>query len=161
MTVTEHSRHLTASMIILDPRTAKVLLVHHKTMNLWVFPGGHVDEDKNEAPHEAAQREVHEETGLTVEVDGTLGPTAQGMTVYPSPIMVAQFPAPGKPHKGEPAHHHIDLLYYGTADAMLALRPELDEVHSVQWFDLDTLFDLHMNGQSRAEVYGIVSGYVG
>jgi 8-oxo-dGTP pyrophosphatase MutT (NUDIX family) len=43
----------------------KVLLVKHKKLGIWLNPGGHIDED--ELPHQAAEREFFEETGVRVE----------------------------------------------------------------------------------------------
>jgi 8-oxo-dGTP pyrophosphatase MutT (NUDIX family) len=51
----------------------KILLVLHKKLKLWLAPGGHVDED--ELPHLAAEREVLEETGITV----------KALSAYPVP----------------------------------------------------------------------------
>lgn len=42
----------------------KVLLVKHKKLGIWLNPGGHIDE--GELPHEAAEREFLEETGIRV-----------------------------------------------------------------------------------------------
>jgi 8-oxo-dGTP diphosphatase len=42
----------------------KVLLVKHKKVKTWLNPGGHIEE--NEAPHQAAEREFWEETGVKV-----------------------------------------------------------------------------------------------
>lgn len=42
----------------------KVLLVHHKKLDMWLAPGGHVEEQ--ELPHQAAEREFWEETGIRV-----------------------------------------------------------------------------------------------
>lgn len=44
----------------------KILLVLHKKLHLWLAPGGHVNND--ELPHQAAVREVQEETGIAVKV---------------------------------------------------------------------------------------------
>lgn len=44
---------------------ADVLLIKHKTLELWLPVGGEVE--SGETPLEAAQREVKEETGLDVE----------------------------------------------------------------------------------------------
>lgn len=43
----------------------KVLLIKHKKLGIWLNPGGHIDE--GELPHEAAEREFYEETGVFVE----------------------------------------------------------------------------------------------
>lgn len=52
--ITQATRHLTASMAVIDPDTTEVLLVHHNATGKWVFPGGHIDPD--ETPGEAALR---------------------------------------------------------------------------------------------------------
>jgi 8-oxo-dGTP diphosphatase len=44
----------------------KVLLIHHKRLDLWLPVGGHIDKD--ETPDEALVREVKEETNLEVEI---------------------------------------------------------------------------------------------
>jgi 8-oxo-dGTP pyrophosphatase MutT (NUDIX family) len=137
MTVTEDTRHFTASMVVIDPQTARVLLVLHKATGQWLFPGGHVDPD--EAPHEAAIREVREETGITPDLISTGKIRRGSSTVHPIPFDVQEFPAPVKPHKGEPAHHHIDFLYIGYTDSRVELIPQENEVDAARWV---TLFDL-------------------
>lgn len=42
----------------------KILLIHHRMLDIWLSPGGHVDE--NELPHVCAEREFQEETGIKV-----------------------------------------------------------------------------------------------
>ena len=48
MTTEPTPRHFTASMVVIDTTTARVLLIHHNASGLLQFPGGHVD--PNEAP---------------------------------------------------------------------------------------------------------------
>lgn len=42
----------------------QVLLIQHRKGLYWAFPKGHAE--ANEAPQQAAERELHEETGLSV-----------------------------------------------------------------------------------------------
>lgn len=44
----------------------KVLLIHHKKLDLWLPVGGHIDE--NETPDQALLREIREEIGMEVEI---------------------------------------------------------------------------------------------
>ena len=46
----------------------KVLLHHHRKLEMWLPPGGHIERD--ELPDDAAVREVWEETGIRVVLVG-------------------------------------------------------------------------------------------
>lgn len=147
--VTESSRHLTASMVVIDPDRAAVLVVHHNATGRWVFPGGHVDPD--ETPGEAAAREVFEETGIRATIADP-GHDLPGMIWHPSPWITAEIPAPAKPDRpgkpAEPAHTHIDMLFIGTADSRAMLTEAPDEVAAARWVPLPDIWDL----DTRAEV---------
>lgn len=60
----------TCTVIVFD-REGRVLLVRHADVRLWTTPGGALD--PGERPADAAVREMWEETGLTVELEGILG----------------------------------------------------------------------------------------
>ncbi len=53
---------ITASCVVV--RGKKALLIKHKKLGKWLYPGGHVDD--GETPVEAALRETAEETGFNV-----------------------------------------------------------------------------------------------
>jgi 8-oxo-dGTP diphosphatase len=158
MAVTETSRHLSASMVVVDLDHRAVLLVHHNATGKWMFPGGHVDPD--ETPAEAALREVFEETGVRAQVDGQAELDLPEMTWQPSPWLTAEIPAPAKPDRpgkpAEPAHTHIDLLFIGTADSTQALTARLDEVASARWVPIGELDRMDV----RAEVPAVAAAAV-
>jgi 8-oxo-dGTP diphosphatase len=60
-----------AQGIIYDKEKKEVVLVKRKRDNLWVIPGGMIDE--GETPEQACIREVFEEAGLRVEIIGLVG----------------------------------------------------------------------------------------
>ena len=55
----------TASAFVLN-RDNKILLLWHKKLDKYVQPGGHILD--SELPHEAAIREVLEETGINIDI---------------------------------------------------------------------------------------------
>ena len=56
----------------------RILLIKHRKLGLWMAPGGHVD--PNELPHQAAEREFFEESGVkgrAIDVGQILGQKLQ------------------------------------------------------------------------------------
>lgn len=143
-------RHLTASAVVIDPRTEAVLLIWHRATGAWMFPGGHVD--PGESPAEAAVREVQEETGVVAQLAGR-PLDLPGQVWQPSPFLTTENPAPAKPERpGKPeeaAHSHIDLLFLATADSGTATTPAEQEVGGVRWAPVA---DLSALTGARAEV---------
>jgi 8-oxo-dGTP pyrophosphatase MutT (NUDIX family) len=90
--------HITCSGLVLA-LDGDLLLVHHRRLDRWLQPGGHVEPEDVEI-WDAASREVREETGVEIE------PAARliGADVHGIP-----------PAKGEPYHLHHDLLFAFTA----------------------------------------------
>ena len=89
--------HITASGLVLAPDGESVLLVHHRRLDRWLLPGGHV-EPEDAAVADSARREVIEETGAVLAPE-------------PSPRLLS-VDVHGIPPKGsEPYHLHHDLTY--------------------------------------------------
>ncbi len=88
----------------------KVLLIKHKKLNVWLNPGGHVEE--NETPIECALRETLEETGIKVKVvdpdqhNGAYLTTDRAYEL-PKPLFIMHQNVEYK----EGTHEHFDLIY--------------------------------------------------
>jgi 8-oxo-dGTP pyrophosphatase MutT (NUDIX family) len=54
--------HITASAVLLNETRSHVLLVWHEKLRRWLQPGGHCEEGLDETTHDAAFRELIEET---------------------------------------------------------------------------------------------------
>ncbi|MEO8597920.1 MAG: NUDIX hydrolase [Candidatus Solibacter sp.] len=107
--------HITCSGLVLAPDRRRVLLVHHRRLERWLLPGGHV-EPQDESIAGAARREVEEETGALVNPAYTIA----GADVHGIPAK-----------RGEPYHLHHDLLF-----AFQAISEDIqtsEESHAVAW----------------------------
>jgi 8-oxo-dGTP pyrophosphatase MutT (NUDIX family) len=89
--------HFTASGFVLAPEGDALLLIHHRKLQRWLQPGGHVE--AGDADIEAsARRELREEVGL-----GDLALAVPGIF----DLDVHAIPPIG----GEPAHEHFDVRF--------------------------------------------------
>src|ERR1017187_8465662 len=57
--------HITCTGLVLAPHGERVLLVHHRRLDRWLLPGGHVEREDAQIG-DAARREVIEETGVAL-----------------------------------------------------------------------------------------------
>jgi ADP-ribose pyrophosphatase YjhB (NUDIX family) len=123
-------------------KDGKILLVFHKKLNMWLPPGGHIDE--NELPCDAAKREVLEETGLKVELVGNEEILGNGVKklVHPKVLQLEDI---------EEGHQHINLVYYGKIiDGNIKINE--NESTGIRWFSVN---DLNKEGlPDNVKVYG-------
>lgn len=112
--------HFTASAFALDPSGRELLLIHHKKLQLWLQPGGHMEEADTDWVA-AALRELAEETGLG-EVE-LLDPLFA--------VDVHSIPA----WKDVPAHQHYDVRVLVRARSREIQGG--DEVVDARWFPLE------------------------
>lgn len=86
----------------------RVLLHKHKKHGFWLGIGGHIEENEN--PIEALLREVKEETDLEITLfkDRLLKTEDVEELAPPEAILEEKLAS----YKNEPAHFHIDLIYF-------------------------------------------------
>ncbi|MGC8547781.1 MAG: NUDIX hydrolase [Candidatus Micrarchaeia archaeon] len=115
-------------------KDGKVLLIKHKKLGVWLYPGGHVE--PNEHPHEAAVREAFEETGLHVRLFSCSKLNIKTKEAISLPLPFAAM-LENVPYKTG-AHLHFDLVY--------AAKPESGKVSfskseatGIRWFSKEEL----------------------
>lgn len=121
--------HLTGSAFVIDSDW-RVLLTHHRKLDLWLQLGGHADSERDAS--QVAMREAREESGLTdltfhpALIDEVEGPRLLDVDVHRIPARV-----------NSPEHFHHDLRFL-----LVAERPE-DAVRSeaesldLEWVSLE------------------------
>ena len=109
--------HITCTGLVLAADGERILLVHHRRLDRWLLPGGHVEPD-DAAIGDAARREVIEETAVALVASPA--PPLCGLDVH------------GIPAKGrEPYHLHHDLLFHFQAET--GELQVSSESHAVAW----------------------------
>ena len=110
----------------------KVLLIHHKKLNLWLPVGGHIEKD--ETPDEAMLREAKEEVGIDIEIlnkkDLPFDKNVKKNLATPFHVNVHS--------AGD--HNHCCFFYLCSCKNK-ELEINLNEVNSFQWFSKEDLND--------------------
>lgn len=145
----------------------KVLLVKHKKVGFWLCPGGHLEAD--ELPHQAAEREFWEETGIKVIAKpfGNMDGSDEVETV-PSPFSndlhwVCQdnyeHRVNGKPlteyakkHWQKGCEQHFNFMYLMEPVAGIEFKENVEETDGIAWFTADELKQLDTHDQIKKEV---------
>ena len=124
--------HIVASGFVYAKKERKFLVLYHKDMKMFVYPGGHTDRtDKN--PLEAAIREVKEETGLKKFEEVKVSENE----LVPIDIDV---------HKVEyntrldlPEHYHFDMRYLFIIDKVEQIKIDKEESSEYKWISEEEL----------------------
>lgn len=145
----------------------KVLLVKHKKLGIWLNPGGHVED--SEMPHQTAEREFFEETGVRVRaVSKNLKALQQQDSDFlPSPILThLHWVCPEnfekrklekgkfKPLQQWPkgCEQHLSFLYLVEPLAGVDFVEDTVETNGIAWFTLAEVKKLPTKENIKVEV---------
>lgn len=149
----------------------KVLLVKHKKLGIWLNPGGHIDED--ELPHQAAEREFWEETGIKVRAldpyKDTLVGEGEDSEFFPNPIStnvhwvnresydlrmqsddLTQRVQTEKWKRG--CEQHVGFFYLLEAIDGYEFTQNIEETDGIAWFTLKEVEELETHTDIRKEI---------
>lgn len=119
--------HFCATACIINPQDEKILFIHHKKLNKWLFVGGHIE--PNEDPESAVIREAKEETNLDIDLLGERYPRKED---FITPFALQR-------NIVKENHIHMDLFYVAIAKNVELIKPKEDEVLNYKWFSKDEI----------------------
>ncbi len=123
----------------------RILLIDHRELGLWLFPGGHVE--LNENTDQALAREIKEETGFgpeDYEVLAERPALSEHISLWRPQWMNA--------HPINPSHWHISLMYLVRA-RKLETKLAAGEHKEIKWFTPKDLDDPKLNTPKDLKYY--------
>lgn len=108
----------------------KVLLIHHKKLDMWLPPGGHIDKD--ETPDEALLREIKEELGIDVEILNKNELQAEGK-------IKKQLATPIYVNVHDIGDHDHCCLFYLCRLKNNTINVNKNELNDFKWFSIEDL----------------------
>lgn len=119
--------HFCATACIIDPESMKILFIHHKKLNKWLFVGGHIE--LNEDPETAVKREVKEEVNLDIEILGDRYPREED---YIRPFALQK-------NVIKENHIHMDIFYIAIVKNLDKLKISPNEILNYKWFSKEEI----------------------
>jgi 8-oxo-dGTP pyrophosphatase MutT (NUDIX family) len=121
----EFRGHITCGAIVIG-EGSRLLMIHHRALNRWLFPGGHLESD-DRSLRAAALREIAEETGVPA---SALSAPSDAFAALP--IQIDCHVIPANTAKGEPEHRHFDFrfVFKGLIDQFAV---QFEEVNDCAW----------------------------
>ena len=142
--------HITASGFICCPNNNELLLLRHKALNIFLQPGGHIEE-KDKDTISGARREVAEETGLkglkTINISNDIN----------VPFDINSHYIPARKEKQEAGHYHHDFGYLFLIDKPENVELNLNESGCFKWVKIDDLLSDQRHGQAAKKIKAILA----
>lgn len=141
--------HIVTGGFIYALKERKFLVLHHKDLDMYLYPGGHVDEtDKN--PLDASIREVHEETGLY---------NLRELTICEDtlvPIDIDTHRVPFNKRLNLPVHYHFDFRYLFIIDKIENVSIDTEEASDYKWIDIKDLYNDSNYGKVSSKIENLL-----
>lgn len=124
--------HIVAGGFIYAKEENKFLVLYHKDLKMYLYPGGHADlNDIN--PFETSKREIEEETGL-VDLEQLI---LNGNSLIP--IDIDTHIVGDNERLNIPEHYHFDFRYLFMINKIVDINIDKEESENYKWISLDEL----------------------
>ncbi len=121
--------HIVAGGFIYAKKEQKFLVLYHKDLKIFLYPGGHVNNNEK-SPLQTAKREIMEETGLKNLEQLKLSENKQ------IPIDIDTHLIEYNERLNLPTHYHFDFRYLFIVDKISRIKIEQNELSDYKWIDI-------------------------
>lgn len=138
--------HIVAGGFIYARKERKFLVLYHKDLNMFLYPGGHINDDDINLL-EAAKREIREETGLY---------NLEQIKLFDDklmPIDIDMHTVPYNERLKLPEHFHYEFRYLFEIDKIEKVVIDIEELDKFKWIDLEEL--------KKDKNYGAIANKIG
>lgn len=142
--------HIVAGGFIYAIEEKRFLVLHHKDLDMYLYPGGHVDE-MDKTPLETSFREVKEETGLE---------NLKQLTITDNsliPIDIDTHRAKYNQRLNLPEHYHFDFRYLFVIDKIENIKIDTEETSDYKWIDIVDLYNDPHYGKIAIKIEHLLS----
>lgn len=123
------NEHIVAGGFIYAKKEQKFLVLYHKDLKIFLYPGGHVNNNEK-SPLQTAKREIMEETGLKNLEQLKLSENKQ------IPIDIDTHLIEYNERLNLPTHYHFDFRYLFIVDKISRIKIEQNELSDYKWIDI-------------------------
>lgn len=120
--------HLTAGGFLYSIKTKRFLVLWHKDLKMFLYPGGHCDDNQN-SPLETAMAEVVEETGIRNFKSLSINNNTE------IPIDIDTHLIPYNPRVDMPEHYHFDFRFLFLVEDESTVELDKTELSGYKWID--------------------------
>lgn len=124
--------HIVAGGFIYAKEEHKFLVLYHKDLKMFLYPGGHANSNEK-SPLQIAKREIMEETGINNLEQLHISENEQ------IPIDIDTHFIEHNERLNLPAHYHFDFRYLFIVDKISKINIEQNELSNFKWIDIGEL----------------------
>ena len=125
--------HLVVGAFIYSKKSRKFLYLYHKDLNMYLYPGGHIDKEDNNIL-DAVFREIKEETGISDLNQITI---AENKFI---PIDIDTHMIDENKRLNLPSHYHFEFRYLFSVDEEFEkITIDEKEIRDFKWISIEEL----------------------
>lgn len=141
--------HIVAGGFIYAKEEHKFLVLYHKDLKIFLYPGGHV-KNNEKSPLQAAKREIVEETGLSCLKQLKLSDNEL------IPIDIDTHLIKYNKRLNLPEHYHFEFRYLFLVDKISKVNIDTFEISDYKWIDINELKNDPNYGRISIKIKGIL-----